>query len=151
MGRANLSRCQKTLTFTWRKRQSTPSTLLVKQSLSYPYHCELQVQHTTQALLITFPLWNASDFTFCPVSPFSTSFLPGVPVAGRLCSLRHGRLPVHRVLLQCCWCTERGQYWSHLVCPDCSLLPVSFICKLPPMFTDDTDIVHCQCLAPTLS
>lgn len=62
------------------------------------------------------------------VSTFSVAFFPGVPVAGRFCRLCNGCLPVHWVLLQCCGRQKRSQYRSHLVCPDCSLRPVSLSC-----------------------
>lgn len=73
-------------------------------------------------------------------STFSPAFLPGVPVAGRFCSLCNGRLPVHWVLLQRCRCQKRGQHRSHLVCPDCSLQLVSFHCKVTSYTQTSTPI-----------
>lgn len=115
-------------------------------------HCSssaVNLQHTHRTLTVfnfffivpaSKQCMDCSFYLFFLVSTFSAAFLPGVPVAGRFCSLCNGRLPVHWVLLQRCRCQKRGQHRSHLVCPDCSLQLVSFHCKVTSYTQTSTPI-----------
>lgn len=95
---------------------------------------------------------QSSQLLFFLFSIVSAALFPGVPVAGRFCSLRDGCLPVHWGLLQCCRCKKRGQHWSPLVCPDCSLQPVSFNSKVTEQISqsywlilDSLNVWFCTC------
>lgn len=151
MERANLLLCPKTSTSTWRKLRSTPLTRSVKQTLLSTPLCVVQTQLKLSCSFTTWIqnlyslfLYSQTAFIFlfwvyaCCVSTSSVAFFPGVPVAGRFCSLCIRCLPVHRVLLQCRGCQKRGQHRSHLVCPDCSLWPVSWNHKVTYIYIYQT-------------
>lgn len=65
MGRASLSLCPKTSTFTWRKLQSTLLTLLVNETLLYLYHRDIEQVQTLPQLSFTRYAFTFQCFSLC--------------------------------------------------------------------------------------